>query len=233
MFSVPCGSQLQLFRARSGVCDLADTAVADPLCPGNEIVIVHASGITNTRMHFIESGAVQTVQLLHCDCIYMQQGVFWIDTAVHAQAPREREIEMLLRQSEEISEQSSLRLQRLALPILSSCPREHHVLTLTPRQDMRLELLFQRNYVESSVRVAVGVDDIQLAPVLSDFYTGAQGGHPVHSRKRCARLIIHSLQHPSFTLSGTQHAQKTLRARSIHTVCTDSVAPSRPTPRTL
>jgi hypothetical protein len=99
-------------------------------------------------MHFIESGAVQTVQLLHCDCIYMQQGVFWIDTAVHAHAPREREIEMLLRQSEEISEQSSLRLQRLALPILSSCPREHHVLTLTPRQDMRLELLFQRNYVE-------------------------------------------------------------------------------------
>ena len=58
MFSVPCGLQLQLFRARSGVCDLADTAVADPLCPGNELVIVllHASGIANARMHVIESG---------------------------------------------------------------------------------------------------------------------------------------------------------------------------------
>jgi hypothetical protein len=45
---------------------------------------------------------------------------------------------------------------------------------------MRLELLFQRNYVEQSVRVAVGVDDIQLSPVLSDFsmtMTSAHGGH--------------------------------------------------------
>ena len=119
LFSVPCGSQLQLFRARSGVCDLAETAVTDPLCPANELVIVllHASGIANTRMHFIEtgSGAVQTVELPHCDCIYMQQGVFWIDAAVLAHAPREREIEMLLRRSDTMSdttsEQSSLRLQ--------------------------------------------------------------------------------------------------------------------------
>ena len=34
---------------------------------------------------------------------------------------------------------------------------------------MLLELLFTRDNVESSVKVAVGVDDVQLTPVLSDF----------------------------------------------------------------
>ncbi len=34
---------------------------------------------------------------------------------------------------------------------------------------MHLELLFKHNNVESRIKVAVGVDNVQLVPVLSDF----------------------------------------------------------------
>ncbi len=39
---------------------------------------------------------------------------------------------------------------------------------------MHLELLFKHNNVKSRIKVAVGVDNVQLAPVLSDFPATSQ-----------------------------------------------------------
>jgi hypothetical protein len=39
---------------------------------------------------------------------------------------------------------------------------------------MHLELLFKHDNVESRIKVAVGVDNVQLAPVLSDFPATSQ-----------------------------------------------------------
>jgi hypothetical protein len=70
-----------------------------------------------------------------------------------------RQIEVLLRRPEESSTESASKASELfspaALPPPGTWRRERHVLTLTPRKDMLLELLFTRDNVESSVKVAV------------------------------------------------------------------------------
>ena len=98
LFSVPCGSLLKPFKANSAVCDIGGMAASHTLCADNArvVVLLHAAGVSSTSMHFVEQGTVRTEQMLHSNCIYMQQGVFWIDAAVYAHAPRKREIETLL-----------------------------------------------------------------------------------------------------------------------------------------
>jgi hypothetical protein len=90
--------------------------------------------------------------------------------------PKDRKIEILLRRTTQDSqgvEESSSQVSNLFDPSTLTPPdtwrRERHVLTLTPRKDMYLELIFKLEKVESRIKVAVGVDDVQLAPVLSDF----------------------------------------------------------------
>jgi hypothetical protein len=51
---------------------------------------------------------------------------------------------------------------------------------------MHLDLLFKRDNVESRIKVAVGVDDVQLAPVLSDFPAALQDN-------RCVCLLLQDL----------------------------------------
>ena len=173
LFSVPCGSLLQPFAASSGVCDITHTAESHTLCPDNQrvVVLIHAAGVANTSMHFLEAGTEHTEQLLHSNCIYMQQGVFWIDAVVYAHAPRKQDIHSLL-----TSIQTSIVSKSAAVSSPGVWRRERHVITVTPRKDMRLELLLERNDVAFGVRVAVGVDDVQLSPILSQFPAVAQLG---------------------------------------------------------
>jgi hypothetical protein len=174
LFSVPCGSRLQPFVSKASECKFSEAVVADTICAqhSNVVVLINTEGAANTKIIFNKDDTMQTILLPHCPCIYMELGVLWIDAAMLAQNPSNREIDILLRRSSQISEsmlQDSELRPPSALPLPGTWRRERHVLSLTPRKDMFVELFFTRDNVESSVKVAVGVDDVQLTPVLSDF----------------------------------------------------------------
>lgn len=70
-----------------------------------------------------------------------------------------------------------IKFQNTKTPVGSVWQRERHVLTLNPVENMRLELAFVRkNNLMPSMTVSVGVDDVQLAPVLSQV-PPLQGDH--------------------------------------------------------
>jgi len=60
-----------------------------------------------------------------------------------------------------------LQKPRQTAPVARSWRRELHVLTLNPVENMRLEIRLERDPLFFSTTVNVGVDDVQLAPVLS------------------------------------------------------------------
>ena len=164
-FNVPCGSRLQLFAAEG--CDLAATAAADALCAdnGHVLVLMHSRLTEPSAMHFFANGELRSVASAS-HCVYMQQGVFWVDAVLLSQAPRQRQIQSTL---QALDTQRSKSFSSQLLPLPGTWRRERHVLTLTPLQHMRLELLLERDAVPASVAVSVGVDDIQLNAVLSEF----------------------------------------------------------------
>ena len=172
-FTVPCGVRLQPFPSvLGGVCELGAVAGSPPLCPEHPrvVVLVDAGRVASTKVYYLGFGAllarVQTLILPHSDCVYVEQGAFWVDAAAYAHAPADHEIEALLRRAATVPAPP----QQLSGEQAASWRRQRHVLSITPRENMRVELLFERDAVaDSSVRVSVGVDDVQLAPVLSSF----------------------------------------------------------------
>jgi len=156
------------------VCNLTNSTV---------LILMHAQGAAQSRMIYHKDNLRQTVLLPHSDCIYMELGVNWIDAAVYASIPRDRENDIFLQRSMQSSAASAVqnKQQNKQVPASVTPPpgtwrRERHVMTLTSRKDMLLELLFKRNDVDSRIKVAVGVDDLQITPVLSDFPATAQEG---------------------------------------------------------
>ena len=166
LFNVPCNTRLQLFGEHGTMCNLAATLAAATICADNNkvLVLIHAERSVPSSMHFFQNGQLRTIIAELGECIYMQQGVFWIDAVLLKQAPRQREIEIVLER-----QLSQSKLRTPALPSPGIWRRQRHVLNLTPLQDMRVELLFQRDAVSANVAVAVGVDDMQLSVVLSEF----------------------------------------------------------------
>jgi len=185
LFSVPCGSRLQPFVSVASKCEFSAVQAAGTICPQNSTVLIlmHAQGLAQSRMIYHKDNLRQTVLLPHSDCVYMELGVNWIDAAVHASIPRDREIDIFLQRSMQSSTASAVQNKQpnkqvpvSAIPPPGTWRRERHVMTLTSRKDMLLELLFKRNDVDSRIKVAVGVDDLQITPVLSDFPATAQEG---------------------------------------------------------
>ncbi len=182
---MPCGSRLQLFESVASKCEFSAVEAAETICPQNSTVLIlmHAQGLAQSRMIYHKENLRQTVLLPHSDCVYMELGVNWIDAAVHASIPRDREIDIFLQRSMQRSAASAVqnKQQNKQVPVSAIPPsgtwrRERHVMTLTTRKDMLLELLFKCNDVDSQIKVAVGVDDLQITPVLSDFPATAQEG---------------------------------------------------------
>ena len=102
----------------------------------------------------------------------------WIDAALHNNELTEREIKMLLTRpasettyslSHDGNAFTSNKLFVAPLPPPGLWRRERHILTLTSRRDMFVELLITRETVDSRVKVSMGIDDVQLTPVLSNY----------------------------------------------------------------
>ncbi len=139
---------------------LALTAAQELICADHNMVVIvlDAEGFQNTTMHFSELGNYTIVKNIHSGCIFMQMGVFLLDAAMHNNKPTMTHIKNLLRRN--TSDKSPSLIPRV------KWQRQHYVLTLTPRENMLLELLFEHN--NNIGNVAVGVDDVQLFPVLSE-----------------------------------------------------------------
>lgn len=142
------------------MCDLAATAAADTICADSNrvLVLLHARHTDQSSMHMFDNGLLRSISVEHRDCIYMQQGVLWVDAVLLPQQPRKRERETMLQRVETHANARNGRLTSLAqLPSPGIWRRQRHVLTGSPRQDMRVELLLQRDAVPPTVEVAVGI----------------------------------------------------------------------------
>jgi hypothetical protein len=165
LFSVPCSALLQPFEARGVYQEACEDALAlaveqQPICADCNMVVLllDAEGFENTTIHFFEERNYNIVNNIHRGCIFMQMGVFLVDVDVHNNKPTSTHIKNLLQRNTFHKKPS--RIPRL------KWERQHHLLTLTPRKNMMVELLFNHN--NNIGNVAVGVDDVQLFPVLSE-----------------------------------------------------------------
>lgn len=191
-FTVPCGKRLRPYKRNGTACGLADVAglnrgaQLEPQCPQDEnvvgqqsvVVLLDATMEMGTYVyHLRQDGGIARLDLEQCDCIFMEAGVFWVDGTVFRERPPEYELRAWLLHS----------AQPPDAPMVQTWRRERHVLALMARERMRLELLFERGMTES--QVSVGVDDVQLTPVLSSFpaLVGAEG-------RRCARVRVPTAQ---------------------------------------
>jgi hypothetical protein len=181
LFSVPCGSRLQPFASVASQCDFSAIDASETICSQSSTVLllIHAQGEAQSRMIYHEQNNRQTLLFPHSDCVYMELGVTWFDAAVHDSMPSHREIDMFLQRSLQTSALSEVQNKKQSvetLPPPGTWRRERHVMTATFRKDMLLELLFKRNDVDSRIKVAVGLDDVQITPVLTDFPATVEAG---------------------------------------------------------
>ena len=154
------------------MCDLAATAATDTICADSNrvLVLLHARHTDQSSMHMFVNGLLRSISVEHRDCIYMQQGVLWVDAVLLPQQPRKRERETMLQRVETHANARNGRLTSPAqLPSPGIWRRQRHVLTGSPRQDMRVELLLRPDAVPLTVEVDVGLDDLQGPPVVSRF----------------------------------------------------------------
>ena len=91
-------------------------------------------------------------------------GVFLLDATVYHNKPTMTYIQNLLRRNTSDNSPSGIPHVKWK--------RQYHVFTLTPRKNMLLEFLFEHN--NNIGNVVVGVDDIQLFPVISETTKVAQ-----------------------------------------------------------
>jgi hypothetical protein len=178
-FSVPCGGQL-ILRSTLMLKELREHE-----CPGD--VFLAITSAARQEAHYLIPGTdrVHTVVTAYATAlltVFMGRGVAWVNS-VYAQATPAEVRRRLLRARQ-------LQSSTPAAPVGKAWQRERQVLTLNPVKDMRLELRFaRRETVFADAQVSVGVDDVQLAPVLSQV-PALQGGQG----QLCAAVRVPSAQ---------------------------------------
>jgi len=182
-FTVPCGGSLSLQSS------LTPTSLLQHECPG-DVFLAIGSRISSTarqEAYYLIPGTdrVHTVVATHATgllTVFMGRGVAWVNS-VYAQATPAEVRRRLLRARQ-------LQSSTPAAPVGKAWQRERQVLTLNPVKDMRLELRFaRRETVFADAQVSVGVDDVQLTPVLSQV-PALQGGQG----QLCAGVRVPSAQ---------------------------------------
>ena len=154
-------------------------------CPGD--VFLEITSAARQEAHYLIPGTdrVHTVVTAYATellTVFMGRGVAWVNS-VYAQATPAEVRRRLLRARQLLSGTP-------ATPVGKAWQRERQVLTLNPVKDMRLELRFaRRETVFADAQVSVGVDDVQLTPVLSQV-PALQGGEG----QLCAGVRVPSAQ---------------------------------------
>jgi hypothetical protein len=188
-FTVPCGKRLRPYKRGGTACGLADveglepSSLHEPDCPPHEHVVALLDATLEretTVYHLRQDGSVARLTLERCDCIFMQAGVFWVDATIFRDRPSELDIRSWLVSPT----QRATNVQ--PAPLVDTWRRERHVLQVLPRERMRLELLFERGVTDT--RASVGVDDVQLTPLLSSFPAVRGSGG-----RQCARVRVPEL----------------------------------------
>ena len=195
-FTVPCDKRLRPYRRNGTTCELSDVArlafdsQLEPDCPLEEHVTVlldTAFEVQATAYYLEQDKSMARLMLERCDCIFMEAGVFWVDGAAFPGKPPEYEVRVRLLR---LLQPPATATQYVPTANVHQWRRERHVLALMPRQHMRLELNFERDMTANSdLQVSVGVDDVQLAPVLSSFPEFRET-----ASKWCARVHVPSAQ---------------------------------------
>ena len=188
-FTVPCGRRLRPYQRRGTACGLADVAglepssLLEPACPPHEHVVALLDATREretTVYHLRQDGSIARLVLEPCDCIFMQAGVFWVDATIFRDRPSELDIRSWLVSPTQKATGAQ------PVPLVDTWRRERHVLQVMPRERMRLELLFERDMTDA--KASVGVDDVQLTPLLSSFpAVRGLGG------RQCARVRVPEL----------------------------------------
>jgi hypothetical protein len=164
-FEVPCRAPPTLPPALVLSCE-ASRIMPDPWqlrCPDADVVLlVLDTALTAASFHFLRDGALASEAQPPAQCLFLGAGASWVNSVAFASRPAPAELLRRLRRS------AQLTLPQEHAPVASSWRRERSVLTLNPVENMRVELLFQRD-PRFAHAVSVGVDDVQLAPVLSSF----------------------------------------------------------------
>ena len=97
-------------------------------------------------------------------CVFMDSGVAWVESAGFAEEPEPAE---LLRRLLRTHHAQAPALTKASAVLPAEWRRERRVLTVNPVENMLVRLHLRRESYDTPV--SVGVDDVQLAPVLSLF----------------------------------------------------------------
>lgn len=154
-FEVPCLAELAV--------SCSTTPPEQVLCPPDDVMIVvmHAALTKATVYSLAAGGEDLTVEVkTPAACVFLGAGAAWVNSVAFKSEPTQAEVLRRLRRSAE------LRQPPPPAPVASSWRRERRVLTLNPVENMRVEITLARDPFFAKP-VSVGVDDVQLAPVLS------------------------------------------------------------------
>lgn len=154
-FEVPCLAELAV--------SCSTTPPQQVLCPQDDVMILvmHAALTKATVYSLAAGGEDLTVEVkTPAACVFLGAGAAWVNSVAFESEPTQAEV---LRRLRRIAE---LRQPPPPAPVASSWRRERRVLTLNPVENMRVEITLARDPFFAKP-VSVGVDDVQLAPVLS------------------------------------------------------------------
>jgi hypothetical protein len=156
-FEVQCGTTLLVS------CNDTTPPPWQERCADSDVVLlVLETTLTKATVYFLEDGALASEPQPPAACVFLGAGAAWVNSVAFASEPALPELLRRLRRSAELQRPSA------PAPLASSWRRERRVLTLNPVENMRVEVTFRRDALFSQM-VSVGVDDVQLAPVLSFF----------------------------------------------------------------
>jgi hypothetical protein len=156
-FEVPCGAPLVVN------CSATTPPPRQARCPDtDEVLLVLHAELTKATLYFLEDGALASEPQTPTACVFLGAGAAWVNSVAFASEPPASELLRRLRRSAELQE------PKPPAPVGSAWRRERRVLTLNPVENMRVEVTFERDALFQKL-VSVGVDDVQLAPVLSAF----------------------------------------------------------------
>lgn len=166
-FNVSCGGVLAIFST------IPSTSLSAHECPGDVLLVLDSSA--RQEAHYLVPGTdrvhtIVTSYTIDLLTVYMGAGVAWVNS-VYVQATPAEVRRRLLRARQ-------LETRAPPTPVGPAWQRERQVLTLNPVKNMRLELTFARRPTPvADMQVSAGVDDVQLAPVLSQVppLRGGQG----------------------------------------------------------
>lgn len=135
-------------------------------CPIAEVIVVIDSARTKATVYHLATTEDRMTMILQSSppaCLYLGAGVAWVNSVSFVAEPAQQEVRRRLMLGARLQQAPAV-----SVPVANSWRRERIVLTLNAVENMRVELAFSRD-----ARVidpcSVGVDDLQLAPVLSLF----------------------------------------------------------------